>query len=81
MTETTKTPAARQTKAQMIRGMLSRKEGATLAALCKATGWQTHSARAAISSLRKAGFVIERAQPATGRDARYKITASPETAS
>lgn len=59
-------PKTRQTKIGKVQAMLERPSGATLAAICKATGWQPHSARAAISGLRKAGHVIERT-PADGK--------------
>ena len=53
-------PKTRQTKIGKVQAMLQRPSGATLAAICKATGWQPHSARAALSGLRKAGHAIER---------------------
>jgi DNA-binding transcriptional regulator PaaX len=34
--------------------------GATLAELIEGTGWQPHSARAALTGLRKKGHLIER---------------------
>ena len=40
--------------------MLAKSEGASLDALVAATGWLPHSARAALTSLRKRGFAIER---------------------
>ena len=44
-----------------IVALLSRKEGATIADLTTATGWQAHSVRGAISGgLKKAGHTIER---------------------
>jgi len=73
----------KQTKTEKVRAMLARPQGATIAAICKATGWQPHSARAALSGLRKAGDTIERAAP--GEDHKtesvYRITVSPETTS
>ena len=43
-------PTARsETKAALLIGLLSRRHGATLAEAVKATGWQTHSVRGAIS--------------------------------
>lgn len=70
-----------QTKIGRVRGMLEKPKGASLAAICKATGWQAHSARAALSGLRKVGHVIERT-PAAGksRQSVYRITHCPETA-
>ena len=73
----------KQTKTEKVRAMLARPQGATIAAICKTTGWQAHSARAALSGLRKAGHTIERTPP--GEDSKsesvYRITASPETMS
>jgi hypothetical protein len=68
----------RQTKAELLRKMLSRKSGTGLDALCTATGWQPHSVRAAMSGLRKAGYIIDR-MPAKkeGAPPTYRITAAP----
>ena len=61
--------------------MLAHPKGASLDALCKATGWQPHSTRAALSGLRKAGHVIERTPgEGTGGGSLYRITAVPEAA-
>ncbi len=48
------------TKQALIVEMLSRERGATLDALIEATGWLPHTARAALTGLRKKGYVIER---------------------
>ena len=56
----------RETKTDTIRRLLSRKTGADLSALQKATGWQPHSVRAALSGMRKTACrprVTERAEP------------------
>ena len=70
----------RQTKTDKVRAMLSRPQGASLDAICKATGWQAHSARAVLSGLRKAGHTIEREVPGVGKGGHsiYRITAAPE---
>jgi hypothetical protein len=62
--------------------MLVRPQGASLDAICKATGWQAHSARAVLSGLRKAGHRIERQAPGEGEDGSsvYRITPAPEGA-
>ena len=57
---------------QQLHKMLCRKSGVTIAQLQTAFGWQPHTARAAISTLRKAGHGIERSQAATG--SIYRIT-------
>ncbi|MEM9128433.1 MAG: DUF3489 domain-containing protein [Pseudomonadota bacterium] len=48
------------TRQQQLQKLLSRKSGATIAQVQKAFGWQPHSARAAISMMRKAGHTVER---------------------
>lgn len=40
--------------------LLERKQGASLDELVEMTGWQTHTARAAMSGLKKRGYMIER---------------------
>ncbi len=69
----------RKTKSALVRAMLARRSGADLKALQEATGWQPHSVRAALSTLRKAGYTIDR-MPAkkTGGAPLYRITANPE---
>jgi len=71
----------KQTKTDKVQAMLARPEGASLDAICKATGWQAHSARAALSGLRKTGAVIERA-PARddkGGGSVYRLIAPAES--
>jgi len=46
-------PEPRQTKRQLVIDLVRRPGGATLLELIEATGWQPHTARAVISSLRK----------------------------
>ncbi|KUO54166.1 MAG: hypothetical protein APF78_01185 [Sphingomonadales bacterium BRH_c3] len=45
-------------KIEQVTVMLGRKQGATLAELTGATGWQPHSARAVLTGLRKKGHTI-----------------------
>ncbi len=54
------------TKLDTILKSLGRKNGATLPTLEKATGWQPHSVRAALTGLRKKGHAIERSKDAKG---------------
>lgn len=64
----------KQTKTAKVQAMLMRPTGASLAAICKATGWQAHSARAALSGLRKSGHVIERtSSPDNSGGSVYRI--------
>ena len=69
----------RQTKIGKVQTMLRRPSGATLTAICKTTGWQPHSARAALTGLRKAGHQIERT-PAEGKTGGsvYRIIGTDE---
>ena len=53
--ETPKTAVQPETKTTMVLGLLRRPEGATLEQLVAATGWLPHSARAALTGLRKNG--------------------------
>lgn len=80
MSKSTSTPP-RETKTANLRKLLSRKAGADLTTLQSATGWQPHSIRAAMSGLRKAGYRIDRVEPAKpGGSAAYRITSGPESA-
>lgn len=51
--------------------LLNRNSGASIAQIQKAFGWQPHTARAAISTMRKAGTVIERTE--TDKGSVYRI--------
>lgn len=64
-------------KAQLI-GMLQSRTGSDIAAISKKLGWQTHTTRAALTGLRKAGFEIAATKSENGKPTRYRITAEPE---
>ena len=66
-------PAPRPGKQATIQGLLQSKEGAGIAALMAATGWQAHSVRAVLSGLRKQGMVVVRTVSAEGGSV-YRIT-------
>jgi hypothetical protein len=51
-----------QSKKLQILKLLRRPKGANIAQLTKATGWQAHSVRAALSRLRKQGHDIVRSR-------------------
>ena len=59
------------TRRDQLRRMLARKSGATIPQMQKVFGWQPHTARAALSGLRKAGTLIERSE--TGKGSVYRI--------
>jgi DNA-binding transcriptional regulator PaaX len=56
--------------------LLRRLEGATLDDLTAATGWQAHTARAALTGLKKKGHEIEREK--VDSTSRYRITNAGE---
>ncbi len=68
---------ARITKKSKLIRMLSTKSGADAAAISSKLGWQSHSTRAAIAGLRKAGFEVDATKPDRCKPTRYRITATP----
>ena len=50
------------TKIDGVLKMLERPEGATLEAMAKATGWLPHTTSAALTGLRRRGFILERSR-------------------
>lgn len=62
-----------ETKIGNIVALLKRKQGATLEQMVKATGWQPHTTRAAMTGLKKKGHAIEREQ--VDGVSHYRITA------
>ena len=53
------TPPKTGFKLDLLIGLLQRPEGASLAELCSATGWQAHSIRGALAgSLKRKGHTI-----------------------
>lgn len=73
-------PARKTTKkAQLIR-LLERKAGVDVATISAEFSWKAHTARAALSGLRKAGYGIEAVHPKGDKPARYRIRARPEQA-
>ena len=73
MADPTQTSAPRRpSKKATIEALVLRKEGAVIADLMAATGWQEHSIRAALTGLRKAGRTISRVRDDRGTT-RYRI--------
>ncbi len=66
-------PKPKQTKIGKVQALLRRPAGATLDTLMNATGWQAHSVRAALSTLRRSGIKIERRVPDGSDAATYHI--------
>ncbi len=50
---------SKQPKSQIVIGLLSGPDGASLDDLCTATGWQPHSARALLTGLKKKGNAVD----------------------
>lgn len=65
-----------ETKQAILIARLQRKEGATIAELVQATGWQTHSVRGAISGAlkKKLGLAVT-SEKLEGRGRIYRIAA------
>lgn len=57
----------RQTKASVVEVLLTREGGASLVAMCEATGWQAHTCRAFLTGLRKKGREVIRASDRDGK--------------
>lgn len=66
MTAITSKTKPGSTKLDTILKHLGHKNGVTLPALEKATGWQPHSIRAALTGLRKKGHAIKRSKDGKG---------------
>lgn len=90
MTQSTTTSAAALTTAPIkapregskqakFVAMLSRKSGVTLVKASEALGWQPHTTSAAMTGLRKRGYIIER-QERDGKDSVYFIRVLSEVA-
>jgi hypothetical protein len=60
--------------------LLQREQGATLEEIVQATGWLAHTARAALTGLRKRGVAIERQERATGPRSYVAIAAQLKAA-
>lgn len=55
-----------------LRKLLARRSGATIPQIQRSFEWQPHTARAAISKLRKAGDVVDRTE--TSKGSVYRIS-------
>ncbi len=72
----TTTPKTKS-KSAIVIALLSRGKGASIDEICKATKWQTHSARAFLTGLRKKGLTITREQRGDDGTA-YRIIQNPD---
>jgi len=73
-------PPKRQTKQAQLIALLGHKDGADIAALSKALGWQAHTVRAALSRLRQAGYVFDKFSAGSPLHTYYRIESGPADA-
>lgn len=69
-------PSKRKTKKAQLIQMLTRTTGMDVAAISDKLSWQTHTTRAALSGLRKAGYAVVGDKPGVGKTTRYRISAT-----
>jgi hypothetical protein len=67
------------TKIDNVVKMLSRPEGATLEGIVKATGWLPHTTYAALTGLRKRGYILERSRNNKVGPSVYRLAPATET--
>ena len=72
----TKSSKPKSKKAQLIQS-LTRKAGVDVGTISDRLGWQTHTTRAALTGLRKAGYEVLGEKPGDGKPRRYRVVARP----
>jgi hypothetical protein len=77
--EASSAPRAGTKQALLVR-MLSKEQGVTLDILIGATGWLPHTTRAALTGLRKKGYVIERIRGEGEKSSAYRIVTADKAA-
>jgi hypothetical protein len=80
-TEPSRRPPRVGSKLDRLLGMVSTEEGATLEELTGATGWLPHTARAALTGLRKRGYDVRLVRGDRETAAAYRVTAPAAVAS
>lgn len=72
----TEAEAPKATKLDLLTKLLSRAQGATLAAMTEASGWQTHSVRGFLAgTLKKKGYTVISTPAPDGRIYRIELGA------
>ena len=61
------------TKKETVLNLLKQENGASLEELMKATSWQAHTVRAALTRARQSGFAVERMAQTGGKPSRYRV--------
>lgn len=77
-TEHTQSTAKPEPKAKLVERLLKARNGASLAELVEATGWQSHTCRAFLTGLRKKGKALVRDKRKDGTTI-YKLTTAAKT--
>jgi hypothetical protein len=67
------------TKKQQLIGLLSGAKPLTAVKVGRTLDWQPHTVRAAITGLRKAGFVIDSKRGSDGSATCYQIVSQPQS--
>lgn len=67
-------PRASSKQAKLV-GLLSRKSGVTIIKASQTLGWQAHTTRAALTGLKKRGYMIER-KTHSNKDSSYIINST-----
>jgi hypothetical protein len=72
------TRRAKVTKKAKLISFLSKDRGADIGSLSKKLDWLPHTTRAALSKLRKSGYVITSVKSRSSKLSRYRITNLPD---
>jgi predicted ArsR family transcriptional regulator len=69
--------ASRSTKRDRLVRLLKASAGREIATLSRELGWQPHTTRAALTRLKKSGYVIEKLPRQNNGASRYRIAGEP----
>ena len=67
------------TKKQQLIDLLSGAKSVSVEKMSEALGWQPHTVRAAITGLRKAGFLVDSTKGSDGSGTCYQIVSHPQS--